>query len=292
MKALKKGMRVRHTSRPEWGVGQVLVDANDQDVRVFFEEGGEKTFGSGAFGKLCLVSGAEANSSLLDNLALPGLGKSQPMATMNQAKVRFLELFPGGLHGKRAQEEEREYKDKLAELARSLYAPDQLQKTLHARRYDDIVHLAGQLIKAPGNNFPASFEKMKFADAMKTCARKEAFARAFCGWVLPAQPKEEAFKPLASELVSMGIAKWPIMTSWRFLLHPQTDALIKPENLQKAAKLSCFEINYKPDLNWLTYWSVLQFYEHVRGQISELAPKDMIDVQNFIWCIDQDQYPA
>ena len=292
MKVLKKGTRVRHASKPEWGVGQVLVDANSQDVRVFFDAVGEKTFGSGAFDKLGVVTGAEANSPLLDNLALPGLGKSQPMLTMKQAKLRFLELFPGGLQGKRAQEEEREYKDKLAELAQSLYAPDQLQKTLDAGRYDDIVHLAAQLIRAPGNNFPASFEKIKFADAIKTCARQEAFARAFCGWVLPAQPKEDAFNSLASELLSMGVAKWPIMTSWRFLLHPQTDALIKPENLQKAAKVSCFEINYKPDLNWLTYWSVLQFYEHVRGQIGELAPKDMIDVQNFIWCIDQDQYPA
>jgi hypothetical protein len=41
------------------------------------------------------------------------------------------------------------------------------------------------------------------------------------------------------------------MTAYRFLLHPQVDALIKPSNLANAAEVARFEINYRPQLNWL-----------------------------------------
>lgn len=33
----KKGSRVRHATKTEWGVGQLLEDANSQSFHVFFE---------------------------------------------------------------------------------------------------------------------------------------------------------------------------------------------------------------------------------------------------------------
>ena len=30
----------------------------------------------------------------------------------------------------------------------------------------------------------------------------------------------------------------------------------------------------------------MTFYGYVKQQIADLQPRDMIDVQNFIWCID------
>ena len=84
----------------------------------------------------------------------------------------------------------------------------------------------------------------------------------------------------------MGCAKWPLLTAYRFLLHPEVDVLIKPTNLANAAEVARFEINYRPELNWLTYSTVTEFYGYVKQQIADLQPRDMIDVQNFIWCID------
>lgn len=62
--------------------------------------------------------------------------------------------------------------------------------------------------------------------------------------------------------------------------------------LRNAAEVARFEINYRSELNWLTYYSVTRFYKYVREKIADLDPKDNIDAQNFIWCIDPDQYPA
>lgn len=288
---LRKGARIRHTSRPEWGVGQLLEDATSQELRIFFEQKGEVCFSPDAAKKLAVVEGTEAFSLLLDNLYLPGPGASRPMVTIAQAKLRLLEMFPGGLHGQKMAEKERTYKDSLRQMCEGWCCAENLNKLVETGQYEAVFELAHRLVKHSANNFPSHFEKMAFRDGAKAHNRQREFAEAFCAWVLPEQPTQATFEAFAAELDHLGCAKWPILTPFRFLLHPQTDALIKPENLRKAAELARFEINYRSELNWLTYHSVLSFYRYVRHAISDLDPMDNIDVQNFIWCIDPDQYP-
>ena len=54
-----------------------------------------------------------------------------------------------------------------------------------------------------------------------------------------------------------------------------------------ANAIGC-EINYQPELKWLTYSSVLELASAIREKlvkenIENLIPRDMIDVQSFIW---------
>lgn len=293
MNELVKGARVRHSSRPEWGVGQVLEDPSSVGVRIFFEgaEGGVKEFQPTYFAKLRVATGSEAESALLDNMLLPGPARTRPMVTMAQAKARLLEIFPGGLQGDRMRQEERTYKNELAALARSRCDAESLASLLQTGQHSEVLARAHHLVKSSLNNFPSTFEKIAFNNAVNASVRQKEFAEAFCAWVGPELPTQAAFEGLARELNHMDCAKWPILTCFRFLLHPNVDVLIKPANLAKAAELARFEINYRPELNWLTYHSVMNFYGYVRQQIADLQPRDMIDVQNFIWCIDPDQYP-
>jgi hypothetical protein len=60
---------------------------------------------------------------------------------------------------------------------------------------------------------------------------------------------------------------------------------LKPTVTQNAAEISGFAINYRPDLNWLTYASVLTFANYLKAELVGLLPRDMIDVQSFMWCI-------
>jgi len=289
---LIKGTRFCHINRPEWGIGQLLEDGNSETLHLFFENKGEINMAGSASDKLMAVTGANALSTLLDNLYLPGPGKSRPMVTISQAKLRLQERFPGGLHGPKMKGLERDYKDAMRNLTLQWYIhPDlgaMLQNGLHA----GVVELAHRLVKLSTNNFPSHFEKMAFGNGIKNHTRQREFAEAFCAWVLPEKATQFAFEAFANELDHLGAAKWPILTVYRFLLHPQTDVLIKPENLRNAAEVARFEINYRSELNWTTYHSVVAFYQHIRTAIADLDPKDNIDVQNFIWCIDPDQYPA
>lgn len=287
----KKGVRVRHLTKSEWGIGQILEDANTETIRLFFEHGGEKTLQAVAAEKLRVVTGSEATSLHLDNMYLPASGKSRPMVTMEQAKLRLLEVFPGGLHGEKMQQRERGYKDELAKFAVETYAGPRLNQLMQVGQYAKVVELAYSLVKHRENNFPSPFEKVAFGNGIKTNTRAHQFAKSFCAWVLPEQPTQQAFEAFAIELEHLNCAKWPILTAYRFLMHPQIDVLIKPTNLANAAEVVRFEINYRSELNWLTYFSVMEFYKHVRKGIADLDPQDNIDVQNFIWCIDPDQYP-
>lgn len=289
---LIKGTRLRHINRPEWGIGQLLEDGNRETLHVFFENKGEMNIAANAADKLTTVSGPDAQSMLLDNLYLPGPGKSRPMVTMAQAKLRLQERFAGGLHGPKMKGLERDYKDAMRNLALQWYSASDLQALLQAGQHPEVVELAYRLVKLSTNNFPSHFEKMAFGNGLKAHTRQSEFAQAFCAWVLPAEATQSAFEAFARELDHLGAAKWPILTVYRFLLHPQTDVLIKPENLRNAAEMARFEINYRSELNWITYERVMAFYRHVRAAIADLAPTDNIDVQNFIWCIDPDQYPA
>ena len=287
-----KGTRVRHNTKPEWGVGQLLEDANSETISIFFEDAGKKLYPSSAISNLTLVTGPDAHSVHLDNLYLPGPDEKSHIEAMEDAKLHLEKNFPTGLHGEEMKDHERGYKDALCALAADWYDTETLKELMHAGQYAEVVERAHRLVKHSTNNFPSQFEKMAFGNGIKAHTRQREFAEAFCAWVLPKEATQAAFEAFANELDHLGCAKWPILTAYRFLLHPHTDVLIKPENLQKAAKQAWFEINYRSELKWLTYSKVMEFYnEHMRKEIADLDPKDNIDVQNFIWCTDPAQYP-
>ena len=83
----------------------------------------------------------------------------------------------------------------------------------------------------------------------------------------------------------LNIAKWPIFTVFGFLFFPERSILIKPEQVKDAAKLSNFDIKYDSKLNWQTYRRTKLFYEILKRELEKenLYPKDMIDIQSFMW---------
>ena len=71
------------------------------------------------------------------------------------------------------------------------------------------------------------------------------------------------------------------------MLGLQLRVFIKPTVIQNVAKALCWRINYKPEPNWQTYAAVLRLYQHLNISLVEegLLPRDMIDVQAFIWSV-------
>ncbi|HMF55805.1 MAG TPA: hypothetical protein VK619_05565 [Pyrinomonadaceae bacterium] len=48
------------------------------------------------------------------------------------------------------------------------------------------------------------------------------------------------------------------------------------------------QIVYRP--NWETYANFLEFAEAVRRDLRDLRPRDMIDIQSFMWVQGSDEY--
>lgn len=102
--------------------------------------------------------------------------------------------------------------------------------------------------------------------------------------------EESRFNAWSDLLFDIDAPKWTIASYFQFLTHPDRYIFFKPTVTQDAAEVCNFELHYRPELNWFTYRSVQRFAEVLRKEIARLEPRDMVDVQSFIWCIAPGKY--
>ena len=65
---------------------------------------------------------------------------------------------------------------------------------------------------------------------------------------------------------------------------------LKPIVTRTAAEEYGWDLRYRPRPCWETYASVLAFAHRIAADLADLGPRDMIDVQSFIWVQGSDEY--
>ncbi len=280
--AFEKGQRVRHPARPDWGIGQVLDDAVDGSVRVFFVGAGEKAI-SLSHVALVRAHGADAAHPLLDNLPALGASPGNDYRSLPASIATFLRRYPGGFYGAKFMDEERSYKVTAHERCTELLSKPRLRRLLAARAYDDATRDALRVVNATNLIFPN--EKMSLRDGLTSTQRQQQFSDALYLLLHDDGSLESRFVNFARVLGDIQAKKWTIATYYQFLYDPQNYMFLKPVATQNAARLCAFEIHYKADLNWRTYDRVQAFARYLRDEIRELKPRDMIDVQSFMWTV-------
>jgi hypothetical protein len=60
--------------------------------------------------------------------------------------------------------------------------------------------------------------------------------------------------------------------------------------MRAAAHAYSFDFAYRSRPNWETYASLLEFAGMVRRDLRDLNPRDMIDIQSFLWVQGSDEY--
>jgi len=65
---------------------------------------------------------------------------------------------------------------------------------------------------------------------------------------------------------------------------------LKPNVTRVAAREYGFEFRYQSRPSWDTYASLLEFAAQIRGDLRDLRPRDMIDLQSFIWVQGSSEY--
>jgi hypothetical protein len=80
------------------------------------------------------------------------------------------------------------------------------------------------------------------------------------------------------------------VTIWGMIAQPDKHMFLKPMVTRRAAREYGFEFDYRSRPNWRTYARLLEFGERVRNDVRDLGPKDMIDLQSFIWVQGSDEY--
>jgi Protein of unknown function (DUF3553) len=280
--SLKKGDRVQHPIKADWGLGEVLADSNGEKVRVFFVGAGEKTLSLKHVTLDCIPKD-EAAHSVLDNLRVPTESGRIRYQSLPESIERFLERFPQGFYGDRFAEEERDYKVRAHQLAQDLLSRSELARLLSANDCEEVCRRALRVSNATNLIFPN--EKMALKDGLESPSNQRAFATALFNLLYGDDDLKPRFERYTDVLESIGAAKWTIATYFLFIVYPEEYVFLKPTVTQNAAEISGFAINYRPDLNWLTYASVLAFANYLKAELVGLSPRDMIDVQSFMWCI-------
>ena len=279
----KKRERVRHPGRDGWGLGEVLEDSRDDKVRVFFVGAGEKTL-SLQHVDLAGVCGEDGRHPLLDHL------KSSVESTVEyRSMAAWIELFlteyPGGFYGEkylRGEDNERDYKVKTHHLARELLDEKTLFALNEKHEYKEIERRALKVANDTNLIFPN--EKMSLKDGLADEQSRKEFARQIYHLLHGSAEFEERFASICHFLDDIGAGKWTTATYFPFIMYPADYLFVKPRVTQQAADASRFEISYSPQINWGTYRSILKFADYLKDELAELKPRDMIDVQSFIWC--------
>jgi len=144
-------------------------------------------------------------------------------------------------------------------------------------------------------NLLFSFEKMALRDAVKPHEGAQAFAEGLYAFLHGSGDDERKFERWVDVVGGLPrrqtrVLTWPLVTVFGFIAQPEKHIFLKPNVTRLAAKEYDFNFVYKSKPNWETYTSLLSFAEQVRRDTKDLGPRDMMDLQGFIWVQGSDEY--
>ena len=209
---------------------------------------------------------------------------------------KFLRHFPGGFSDRTYIEWERGYKWEAHERWEDALSKTEFRRLLRAREFSEIAARAVRVEQKTRYSMLFSFEKMALRDAVKTEAGARTFAEGLYEFLHGAGAIERRFKSWVEAVDSLPrrqtrVLTWPMVTVWGFLAQPSTHIFLKPNVTRAAAERYGFDFRYKSRPSWETYANYLEFAETVRRDQRALAPRDMIDIQSFLWVQGSDEYP-
>lgn len=214
-------------------------------------------------------------------------------AAAKRCRRKFLHYFPKGFGDETYLAWERDYKWNAHRRWVESLGRDEFARLLRARDYAEIASRAVRIESR--TNLIFSFEKMALRDALRGDGARH-FAKALFNLLHGAGPAQTAFSAWTDMLAGLPhegsrVFTWPVATVFGFLAQPSKHIFIKPTVMKRAAEAYGRPFDYQSRPGWPTYRSALQLAAHVRADLRELGPRDMIDVQSFLWVLGSDEYP-
>ena len=192
------------------------------------------------------------------------------------AKSRFLKFFPGGFRSDHFASMERGYKvdakrrlDGNAPLADAVIGSGFGEAALSAYR---------------ATNLLSPFEKTAVGNMLRG-VNADAVVRAIAQFAHDGTGT--SLEKLARVLKPHDCAKWTVATYLPFLWRPEVHMYLKPEATKDYATRVGHPLAslYEPQLNFDVYTSLLDLANETSRELLDLAPRDGIDIQSFIWVV-------
>jgi hypothetical protein len=166
---------------------------------------------------------------------------------------------------------------------------------LRSRSYEEIA--ARAIAIESRTNLLFSFEKMALRDAVRSRDGARLFAEGLRDFLYEPNPDPKvAFEGWCDVVARLPrkqtrVLTWPIVTVFGFIALPRTHIFLKPNVTRRAADAYGFNFEYASRPSWNTYASLLTFARDVKRDLGAIRPRDMIDVQSFLWVQGSDEYP-
>jgi hypothetical protein len=237
-----------------------------------------------------LTGGGAANTTRIADRGGPLVTST---AGITRARRKFLRFFPKGFYDEKYVDWERDYKWEAHERWQELLNRDAFRRLLRAGEFSEI---AGHAVRVESRtNLIFSFEKMALRDAIRSNAGAEAFATGLYDFIYGAGAEQKRFERWIDVVAELPrkqtrVLTWPIVTVFGFIARPEFHVFLKPNVTRVAAGEYGFDFRYVPRPNWDTYASLLELASTIGSDLKAMKPRDMIDIQSFIWVQGSDEY--
>jgi hypothetical protein len=208
---------------------------------------------------------------------------------------KFLRFFPKAFRDETYLAWERDYKCETHQRWEEVLHQAEFQRLLAKREYAEIGARAVRVEQRSRHSMIFSFEKMALRDAIKSGAGARAFTTGLYEFLHGGGSDEARFVAWRDTVAALPrkqtrVLTWPLVTVFGFIAQPNRHIFLKPNVTKIAARKYGFDFRYESKPNWETYASLLEFAETIRRDIRDLKPRDMIDLQSFLWVQGSDEY--
>ncbi len=218
---------------------------------------------------------------------------SEVTARALACRRKFLRFFRKGFRDPKYLDWERGYKEAAHQEWERQLGKRELAGLIEEGAYAEIAARAVRIESR--TNLLFSFEKMALRDAVRAPQGARLFASGLQQLLYGGGSHEERFVRWGEVLAELPrrqtrVHTWPVQTVFGFIARPDREIFLKPNVTRRAAEAYGVPFDYTTRPGWQTYAELLRFARRIGQDLADLEPRDLIDIQSFIWVQGSDEY--
>jgi hypothetical protein len=213
---------------------------------------------------------------------------------MERCRRKFRRYFPQRFADATYIDWERDYKWQAHLRWQQELGPATFRSLVKAGDHQEIANRAVRIESK--TNLLFSFEKMALRDAVETAAGARRFAEALDDLLHGSGDLAPRFEQWTEALAALPrrqtrVLTWPLATVFGFIAQPRRHIFLKPLVTKLAAQRCGLPFAYQSRPSAAGYAGYLALAQAVRTGLANWHPRDMIDIQSFLWVQGSDEYP-
>lgn len=192
-----------------------------------------------------------------------------------------------GFNDPRFEEDEVHYKQEVGRAAAESLSRDELERLLEAGLYDEFINRLDTI----GKQTNLLYLSVPSSGDLNILYREDLPREGFCLSMFDlihgdGDGAERLTRYLAwidEQDIPRSHNKWTFPTYFLFFCHPEEEMLVKPSYVREFLQLAGFDFKLGSGPAGDTYAAIRGVYQELGDALGEYGPRDMIDLQGFVW---------